>query len=179
MRKYHRILEESRKQLDIRLILKKVLYAERVATAVLDKHKAKVLHLQEPLTLEEAEVIRKDHEFYYNLQKYYFPNEGGEEEMKKGEKSRPSETQSENRMIERDVEEWRSEDEEEEGEKKEHGKMLKKIRHYIDILENEVEKGDRVSKRILEKFDGRIRRMGKRKMRSRKTTAYSEKQIND
>lgn len=51
MAAYHRSLEEVRKQMDIRLIMKKILYSERMAIAVFDSHKAKILHLQEPLTL--------------------------------------------------------------------------------------------------------------------------------
>ena len=43
---YHRSLEEVRKQMDMRLIMKKVLYSERMAIAVFDEHKAKILHLQ-------------------------------------------------------------------------------------------------------------------------------------
>ena len=177
MRKYHYALNESRKQLDIRLVLKKMLYAEKVATAVLGKHKAKVLHLQEPLTLEEAEQIRKDHDFYENLKKYYFHQEEELGKRRKEEMNKRSETHSENRMCERDIEEW-SEDEEEEDEKKEYEKMLKNMKHYIDVLDEEAEKGDKVSKRIIEKLDGRIRRVGRRKKRSRRTTSYTEKNIN-
>lgn len=40
--------------MDIRLLMKKVTYAERMAVAVFDEPKAKILHLQEPLTLEDA-----------------------------------------------------------------------------------------------------------------------------
>ena len=54
MKIYHRSLHETRKQMDVRLIMKKILYAERVSSAVLEEHKSKILHLQEPLTLEEA-----------------------------------------------------------------------------------------------------------------------------
>ena len=77
MRKYHHSLEEVRKQMDVRFIMKKILYSERASTVLLEEHQAKILHLQEPLTLEEAEMIRKDHTFYENLSKYYF-NESGE-----------------------------------------------------------------------------------------------------
>ncbi len=52
MEVYFRSLEEVRKQMDIRLVMKKVLYSERMAIAVFDEHKAKILHLQEPLTLK-------------------------------------------------------------------------------------------------------------------------------
>ena len=55
--------------MDIRLIMKKILYSERMAIAVFDEHKAKILHLQEPLTLEEAEEIRKDHRMYEKLER--------------------------------------------------------------------------------------------------------------
>lgn len=48
---YHRSLLEVRKQMDIRLVMKKILYSERMAIAVFDEPKAKILHLQEPLTL--------------------------------------------------------------------------------------------------------------------------------
>ena len=53
--------------MDVRFIMKKILYSERVSNVVLDEHQSKILHLQEPLTLEEAEMIRKDHTFYENL----------------------------------------------------------------------------------------------------------------
>lgn len=72
MKVYFNSLEEVRKQMDIRLVMKKVLYSERMAIAVFDEPKAKILHLQEPLTLEEAEKIRKDHLFYDKLAKKYF-----------------------------------------------------------------------------------------------------------
>lgn len=52
MEVYFRSLEEVRKQMDIRLVMKKILYSERMAIAVFDEAKAKILHLQEPLTLE-------------------------------------------------------------------------------------------------------------------------------
>ena len=71
METYHNSLEEVRKQMDIRLIMKKILYSERMAIAVFDEHKAKILHLQEPLTLEEAEEIRKDHRLYEKLEKNF------------------------------------------------------------------------------------------------------------
>lgn len=58
--------------MDIRLLMKKVTYAERMAVAVFDEPKAKILHLQEPLTLEDAEIIRKDHLLYDKLAKKYF-----------------------------------------------------------------------------------------------------------
>ena len=51
MEMYERSLEEVRKQMDIRLVMKKILYSERMAIAVFDEPKAKILHLQEPLTL--------------------------------------------------------------------------------------------------------------------------------
>jgi hypothetical protein len=50
--------------MDIRLVMKKVLYSERMAIAVFDEHKAKILHLQEPLTLSEAGEIRNNHRLY-------------------------------------------------------------------------------------------------------------------
>lgn len=43
-----------------------------MAIAVFDEPKAKILHLQEPLTLEEAEKIRKDHLLYDKLARKYF-----------------------------------------------------------------------------------------------------------
>lgn len=46
MQKYHQSMEEIRKQMDIRLILHKVEFAERVANAVLEKHQIKGLHCQ-------------------------------------------------------------------------------------------------------------------------------------
>lgn len=46
MQKFHRSLEEVRKQMDIRLLMKKVMYAERMAIAIFDHPKAKILHLQ-------------------------------------------------------------------------------------------------------------------------------------
>ena len=55
MQIYHRSLEEVRQQLDVRLIMKKILYQERLSSAILEKPKSKLLHIQEPMTLEEAE----------------------------------------------------------------------------------------------------------------------------
>ena len=68
MKKYHHSLEEVRKQMDIRLITKKILYAERMSFAIFDEHQAKVLHLQEPLTLEEAEEIRKNYGLHRRIE---------------------------------------------------------------------------------------------------------------
>jgi hypothetical protein len=50
--RYHRFLEEVRKQMDMRLIMKKILYTERLGLAILDTHKYKALHMQEPITLD-------------------------------------------------------------------------------------------------------------------------------
>ena len=52
MKKYKDSLTEVRKQMDIRLIMKKILYAERLGIVLLDEPKAKILHLQAPITLE-------------------------------------------------------------------------------------------------------------------------------
>lgn len=46
MKKYDQSLEEIRKQMDIRLILHKIQFTERVANALLEKHQVKILHLQ-------------------------------------------------------------------------------------------------------------------------------------
>ena len=54
--------------MDIRLITKKILYAERMSFAIFDEHQAKVLHLQEPLTLEEAEEIRKNYGLHRRIE---------------------------------------------------------------------------------------------------------------
>lgn len=54
MQKYHHSLVEVRKQMDVRIIMKKILYSEKLADVVLDEHQRKILHLQEPMTLEEA-----------------------------------------------------------------------------------------------------------------------------
>lgn len=86
MEVYFRSLEEVRKQMDIRLIMKKILYSERMAIAVFDEPKAKILHLQEPLTLEEAEQIRKDHRFYDKLESKYFDYEKIRQEEEKEHK---------------------------------------------------------------------------------------------
>ncbi len=54
--------------MDIRLMMKKVQYSERTAIAVFDEPKAKILHLQQPLTLFEADQIRKGYRFYEKLE---------------------------------------------------------------------------------------------------------------
>ena len=75
MEKYHQSLKAIRKEMDIRLIMKKILHVEKVADALLEEHQKRVLHLQEPLTLEEAEILRKDHRFYERLERYAFLEE--------------------------------------------------------------------------------------------------------
>ena len=82
MRTYHHSLVEVRKQMDVRFVMKKILYAERVSNALLDTHKKEILYLQEPLTLEEAEMIRRDHNFYDKLEKFYFSGEAVSEDKK-------------------------------------------------------------------------------------------------
>lgn len=72
MRKYHQSMVEIRKQLDIRLILNKVQFTERVVNVILDKHQIKGLHLQEYVTLDDAEKVREDFEFHDKLVRYYF-----------------------------------------------------------------------------------------------------------
>ena len=57
--------------------------------------------------------------------------------------------------------------------------MIKKIRNYVNVLENEVEKGDKVSKRILEKFDNRVQRCRKKKRKGTRKATFSEKNMND
>jgi hypothetical protein len=44
-------MESARLHMDMRLIMKKIIYSERVADVLLEKHEAKALHLQEPMTL--------------------------------------------------------------------------------------------------------------------------------
>lgn len=63
---------EIRKQLDIRLILNKVQFTERVVNVILDEHQIKGLHLQEYVTLDDAEKVREDFEFHDKLVRYYF-----------------------------------------------------------------------------------------------------------
>lgn len=70
----HRFLEEGKKQLDMKLIMNKILYAERLGLALLDKSKHKALLLSEPFTLDEADEIRKDLNFYKSFRKKFFPN---------------------------------------------------------------------------------------------------------
>lgn len=57
----------------MRLILKKILYAEKLGLAVLNEHQHKALLLSQPFTLDEANEIRKDLRFYKNFRKKYFP----------------------------------------------------------------------------------------------------------
>lgn len=57
--------------MDIRLVMKKILYSERMGYVVLEEHQAKILHLQEPLNLKEAEKIRKQYRMYEALIKFY------------------------------------------------------------------------------------------------------------
>lgn len=72
MRKYHNCMEEVKCEMDIRLMMKKVQYSERTAIAVFDEPKAKILHLQQPLTLFEADQLRKSYRFYEKLEQKYF-----------------------------------------------------------------------------------------------------------
>lgn len=58
----------------MRLIIRKILYAEKLGLLVLDKYKHKALLLSEPFTLEEAEGIRRDLKFYKRFRKKFFPN---------------------------------------------------------------------------------------------------------
>lgn len=51
----HKFLEEGRKHLDIRLIMEKIIYGEKLGLAILDKNKHKALLLSEPFTLEQAD----------------------------------------------------------------------------------------------------------------------------
>lgn len=44
---------------------------ENATGSVMDENQLKVLHLHDNLTLEEAETIRKDYQFYEKLEKYY------------------------------------------------------------------------------------------------------------
>ncbi len=67
-------MEEGKKQLDMKLIMNKILYAERLGLALLDKSKHKALLLSEPFTLDEADEIRKDLNFYKSFRKKFFPN---------------------------------------------------------------------------------------------------------
>ena len=46
MQKYHRSLEEVRKQMDIKLIMKKIIYTERATNVLLEEHQENLLHLQ-------------------------------------------------------------------------------------------------------------------------------------
>ncbi len=40
--------------MDMRLIMKKIIYSERLGLAILDGPKYKGLHMQEPITLDDA-----------------------------------------------------------------------------------------------------------------------------
>jgi hypothetical protein len=51
MQRYHHSLEEVRKQMDIRLLLSKFHYTEKMGVAILDEPKIKTLYLQEPLSI--------------------------------------------------------------------------------------------------------------------------------
>jgi hypothetical protein len=52
LQRLHRFLEEGKKHLDMRLIMNKILYAEKLGLALLDKSKHKALLLSEPFTLD-------------------------------------------------------------------------------------------------------------------------------
>jgi len=54
--------------------MQKILYAEKLGLAVLDKNKHKALLLSEPFTLHQADEIRKDLSFYKQFRKKFFPN---------------------------------------------------------------------------------------------------------
>ena len=58
MKGYHDAFEEVRKQMDIRLVMKKIQFSERVNKAQIDANKLMLLQLQEPMTLEESEMER-------------------------------------------------------------------------------------------------------------------------
>jgi hypothetical protein len=69
-----RFLEEGKRHIDIRLILKKIVYAEKLGLTILDKKKHKALLLSEPFTLDEADEIKKDLKFYKSFRKKFYPN---------------------------------------------------------------------------------------------------------
>jgi p-aminobenzoyl-glutamate transporter AbgT len=51
---YSDALDEIRKQMDVRLMMKRLGYCEKGLQILLEDHRAKVLHLQRPLTLDEV-----------------------------------------------------------------------------------------------------------------------------
>lgn len=54
--------------------MEKIIYSEKLGLVVLNKSKHKALLLSEPFTLESADEIRKDMNFYKNFRKKFFPN---------------------------------------------------------------------------------------------------------
>lgn len=65
---YGNAVEEIRKQMDIRLLLKRLAYCERGLHILLEEHRAQVLHLQRPLTFNEAQELRKEYMLYDEME---------------------------------------------------------------------------------------------------------------
>lgn len=60
--------------MDIKVIIQKIVYAEKLGIVLLDKKKHKALLLSEPYTLDDADEIKRDLRFYKNFRKKFFPN---------------------------------------------------------------------------------------------------------
>lgn len=61
MEQYDRSLSEVRKQMDVRLIFKKILFTEKLASALLTPEQLTALHLQDKITISTAEEIRQNY----------------------------------------------------------------------------------------------------------------------
>lgn len=61
MEQYDRSLIEVRKQMDVRLIFKKILFTEKLASALLTLEQLTALHLQDKITISTAEEIRQNY----------------------------------------------------------------------------------------------------------------------
>ena len=56
--------------MDVRLVMKKIQFNERVNRAAFQEHKLMLLQLQEPLTLEEVESQRQEYLIYKKIRKH-------------------------------------------------------------------------------------------------------------
>ncbi len=61
MQQYDKSLTEVRKQMDVRLIFKKILFTERLAHVLLTPSQVTALHLQDKITISQAEEIRQNY----------------------------------------------------------------------------------------------------------------------
>jgi hypothetical protein len=61
MEQYDKSLIEVRKQMDVRLIFKKILFTEKLASALLTPEQLTALHLQDKVSISTAEEIRRNY----------------------------------------------------------------------------------------------------------------------